>query len=114
MLQIVNEAIMLSKSKYLKDIKELNSNELHDVISSAVMSSISENWQKSRNCRIKNRTAFYFSAEFLVGRSIYNNLVSLGIYDEIENELNGYGVSLKALEDVEDAEIAEEVVSEEE
>ena len=103
MSQIVNEAIMLSKSKYLKDIKELNSNELHDVISSAVMSSISENWQKSRNCRIKNRTAFYFSAEFLVGRSIYNNLVSLGIYDEIENELNGYGVSLKALEDVEDA-----------
>ena len=103
MSQIVNEAIMLSKSKYLKDIKELNSNELHDVISSAVMSSISENWQKSRSCRIKNRTAFYFSAEFLVGRSIYNNLVSLGIYDEIENELNGYGVSLKALEDVEDA-----------
>ncbi len=103
MSQIVNEAIMLSKSKYLKDIKELNSNELHDVISSAVMSSISDNWKNSRNCRIKNRTAFYFSAEFLVGRSIYNNLVSLGIYDEIENELNNYGVSLKALEDVEDA-----------
>lgn len=103
MSQIVNEAIMLSKSKYLKDIKELSSYELHDVISSAVMSSISDNWQKSRNKRIKNRTAFYFSAEFLVGRSIYNNLVSLGIYDELENELNEYGVSLKALEDVEDA-----------
>ena len=103
MSQIVNEAIMLSKSKYLKDIKELSSYELHDVISSAVMSSISDNWQKSRNNRIKNRTAFYFSAEFLVGRSIYNNLVSLGIYDELENELNGYGVSLKALEDIEDA-----------
>ena len=103
MSQIVNEAIMLSKSKYLKDIKELSPYELHDVISSAVMSSISDNWQKSRNKRINNRTAFYFSAEFLVGRSIYNNLVSLGIYDEIENELNGYGISLKALEDVEDA-----------
>ncbi len=103
MSQIVNEAIMLSKSKYLKDIKALSSYELHDVISSAVMSSISDNWQKSRNKRIKNRTAFYFSAEFLVGRSIYNNLVSLGIYDELENELNEYGVSLKALEDVEDA-----------
>ena len=103
MSQIVNEAIMLSKSKYLKDIKDLNSNELHDVISNAVMSSISDNWKNSRNQRIKNRTAFYFSAEFLVGRSIYNNLVSLGIYDEIENELNNYGVSLKTLEDIEDA-----------
>ncbi len=103
MSQIVNEAISLSKSKYLKDIKKLNSYELHDVISSAVMSNISENWKQSRNPRIKNRTAFYFSAEFLVGRSIYNNLVSLGIYDEIEKELNSFGVSLKSLEDVEDA-----------
>ena len=103
MSQIVNEAISLSKSKYLKEIKELNSYELHDVISIAVMSSISENWKNSRNSRIKNRTAFYFSAEFLVGRSIYNNLVSLGIYDKIENDLNSYGVSLKSLEDIEDA-----------
>ncbi len=103
MSQIVNEAIMLSKSKYLKDIKELSSYELHDVISSAVMSLISDNWKNSRNQRIKKRTAFYFSAEFLVGRSIYNNLVSLGIYDEIESELNTYGVSLKSLEDIEDA-----------
>ena len=103
MSQIVNEAISLSKSKYLKEIKELNSYELHDVISIAVMSSISENWKSSRNSRIKNRTAFYFSAEFLVGRSIYNNLVSLGIYNKIENDLNSYGVSLKSLEDIEDA-----------
>lgn len=103
MSQIVNEAIMLSKSKYLKDIKELSSYELHDVISSAVMSSISDNWKNSRNSRIKNRTAYYFSAEFLVGRSIFNNLVSLGIYDEVEHELNEYGVSLKTLEDIEDA-----------
>ena len=103
MSQIVNDAINLAKSKFLKEIKELSSYELHDVISSAIMSSISENWQNSRNRRVENRTAFYFSAEFLVGRSIYNNLVSLGIYDEIENELNQYGVSLKALEDIEDA-----------
>ncbi len=103
MSQIVNDAINLAKNKYLKEIKELSSYELHDVISSAIMSSISDNWQNSRNHRVKNRTAFYFSAEFLVGRSIYNNLVSLGIYDEIENELNQYGMSLKALEDIEDA-----------
>ena len=103
MSHIINEALNLAKSKYLKEFRELNSYELHDVISSAVMSSISERWINSRNSRIKNRTAFYFSAEFLVGRSIYNNLVSLGIYDKIENDLNSYGVSLKSLEDIEDA-----------
>ncbi len=103
MSQIVNDAIILAKNKYLKDIKELSSYELHDVISSAAMSYISDDWINSRNRRIKERTAFYFSAEFLVGRSIYNNLISKEIYDDIEKELNEYGVSLKALEDIEDA-----------
>ncbi len=103
MLQIVNDAIKFAKNKYFKDIKELNSNELHEVVSSAVMSYIANDWKNSKDKRIKNRTAFYLSAEFLVGRAIYNNLVSKGLYDDIEKELNEYGVSLKALEDVEDA-----------
>jgi starch phosphorylase len=103
MSQIVNDAIKLTKSKYFKDIKELSSYELHDVISTAVMSHISDDWKNSKDKRIENRTAFYLSAEFLVGRAIYNNLVSKGIYDEVEMGLNEYGVSLKALEDVEDA-----------
>ncbi len=103
MSQIVNEAIKIAKNQYFKDIKELNSNELHHVISSAVMSYISDDWKKSRDYRIKNRTAFYFSAEFLVGRAIYNNLVSKEIYSEVENELNKLGISLKAMEDIEDA-----------
>ncbi len=103
MSQIVNEAKKLAKSKFFKEINQLTSQELHDVISCAVMSYIADDWKKSKDYRIKNRTAFYFSAEFLVGRAIYNNLVSKGIYDEIEAELNEYGVSLKAMEDVEDA-----------
>ena len=103
MSQIVNEAIKIAKNKYFKDIKELNSNELHNVISTAVMSYIADDWKNSKDYRIKNRTAFYFSAEFLVGRAIYNNLVSKEIYKEVENELNKLGVSLKAMEDVEDA-----------
>ena len=103
MSQIVNEAIKIAKNKYFKDIKELNSNELHSVISSAVMSYIADDWKNSKDYRIKNRTAFYFSAEFLVGRAIYNNLVSKEIYTELESELNKLGVSLKAMEDVEDA-----------
>ena len=103
MSKIVNDTISLAKSKYFKNINELSSYELHDVISTAVMSYISDDWKKSKDKRIRNRTAFYLSAEFLVGRAIYNNLVSKGLYDEIEAGLNEYGVSLKALEDVEDA-----------
>ncbi len=103
MTQIVKEAIGIAERKFLKNLNELTTYELHDAISSAVMGYISKDWMKSREKRIRERTAFYFSAEFLVGRAIYNNLVSKGIYDEVEKDLNEYGVSLKALEDVEDA-----------
>ena len=103
MTQIVKEAIGIAEKKYLKKLNELTTYELHDCISTAVMGYISKDWINSREKRIRERTAFYFSAEFLVGRAIYNNLVSKGVYDEVEKDLNEYGVSLKALEDVEDA-----------
>lgn len=103
MTQIVNEIIEIAERKHLKKLNELMAYELHDAVSSAVMSCISKDWIKSREKRISQRTAFYFSAEFLVGRAIYNNLLSKGIYDEVEKELNEYGVSLKSLEDIEDA-----------
>ena len=103
MTQIVKEAISIAERKYLKNINELNTYELHDVISTAFMGHISADWINSKNRRIRERTAFYFSAEFLVGRAIYNNLISKEIYDDVEKDLNEYGVSLKALEDVEDA-----------
>ena len=103
MTQIVKEAIGIAERKYLKKLNELTTYELHDCISTAVMGYISKDWMKSREKRIRERTAFYFSAEFLVGRAIYNNLVSKGVYDEVEKDLNEYGVSLKSLEDVEDA-----------
>ncbi len=103
MTQIVKEAIVIAERKYLKKLNELTTYELHDCISTAVMGYISKDWMKSREKRIRERTAFYFSAEFLVGRAIYNNLVSKGVYDEVEKDLNEYGISLKAFEDIEDA-----------
>ncbi len=103
MSKIVNDAISLAKNKYLKEINELTPYELHDVISTAVMGVIANNWMNSRSKRIKERTAYYFSAEFLVGRAIFNNLTSMGLYDQIESGLNKYNISLKSLEDIEDS-----------
>lgn len=103
MSKIVSEAISLAKSKYLKNLDKLTAYELHDVISTAIMGEIADDWMNSRSQRIQKRTAFYFSAEFLVGRAIYNNLVSKNLYDEIEAELNERGVSLNLLEDIEDS-----------
>ena len=55
MSKIVNDAITLAKSKYLKSLSELTPNELHNVISTAVMSEIADDWMNSKNKK-KQRT----------------------------------------------------------
>lgn len=82
---------------------EATVNQLHSALSNAVMANILPNWQKSRKAHIENKRACYFSAEFLVGRAIYNNLMCLGLTEKAEKFLEKYNTSLSKLEDVEDA-----------
>ena len=47
------------------------------------------------------RKLYYISAEFLIGKLLSNNLINLGVYDEIEKVLNESGKSLAAIEGLE-------------
>lgn len=77
--------------------------QVHNVISDLVMADISEGWEKSSKIQNNGRRACYFSAEFLVGRAIQNNLLALGIEGEIKDALRELNISYDCLEDVEDA-----------
>ena len=44
---------------------------------------------------------YYISAEFLIGKLLSNNLINLGIYDEISDFLEKNGKSLAEIEEVE-------------
>lgn len=44
---------------------------------------------------------YYISAEFLLGKLLSNNLINLGIYDEVKNLLEQNGKSLTEIENVE-------------
>ena len=44
---------------------------------------------------------YYISAEFLIGKLLSNNLINLGIYDDIKKELADAGKSLAEIEEVE-------------
>ena len=48
-----------------------------------------------------DRKVYYISAEFLIGKLLSNNLINLGVYDELEGILNKYGKSIAVLEDEE-------------
>ncbi len=76
---------------------------LHDCLGQAVMMAINETWTASKKQREGKRKAYYFSAEYLMGRLVYSNLFNLGILDEIRDALAEKGVDLAEMEDIEDA-----------
>ncbi len=49
----------------------------------------------------QKKKVYYISAEFLIGKLLSNNLINLGIYDEVKGQLAAAGKDLLAIEDVE-------------
>ena len=93
-----------SQLKYQFDVslKDATPQELHEALGNAVMMAISDNWRHSKKTRMHERKAYYFSAEYLIGRLVYSNLFNLGILDEMKKLFAERGVDLAILEDIED------------
>ena len=91
--------------KYTYDVslQEATPQELHEALGEAVMMAISDNWKASKSARLQQRKAYYFSAEYLIGRLVYSNLYNLGILDEMKQLFAAKGVDLSCLEEIEDA-----------
>ena len=47
------------------------------------------------------RKVYYFSAEFLMGKLLSNNLLALGIFEEVSRVLSGWGYTLPEIEEME-------------
>ena len=77
--------------------------QIHNALGETLMELFADDWQKSREKHLCSRRACYFSMEFLVGRAIFNNLLCLGIYDEVSEIFKECGISLNSLEEIEDA-----------
>ena len=91
------------KYTYEVSLKDASAEELHEALGKSVMMAISDNWRHSKKVRETQRKAYYFSAEYLIGRLVYSNLFNLGILDEMKALFAERGVDLAILEDVEDA-----------
>ena len=103
MNNLKNSIEILAKSNYNKEVEELTSEQLHDCVSRAVMANISDTVEKSQKSHAEKRRAYYFSAEFLVGRAIYNNLLCTGMSEQTEKVLKINGKSISDFEEIEDA-----------
>ena len=58
-----------------------------------------ERWLRSNRAQLSQdvRQVYYLSMEFLLGRALSNALLSLGIYDDLEQALDEMGLSLSEL-----------------
>ena len=48
-----------------------------------------------------NKKLYYISAEFLIGKLLSNNLINLGMYEEVEKALATHGRELTEIEEME-------------
>lgn len=103
MSNIMEKLELTAQSVYCKKIEELTASELHLALGKAVMGEIAPNWAKSKAKHNSERRAYYMSAEFLMGRMMYNNLYCLGILDEVKKLLKKKGIDINVFEDIDDA-----------
>ena len=88
---------------YGKDLSETGMIEKYVVLSEMVKTYMLEDWRETKNSvRTEHKKQiYYFSLEFLLGRMLRNNLMSLGIYDVVKDGLNDLGLDINDIEDIE-------------
>ncbi|MDO5688760.1 MAG: glycogen/starch/alpha-glucan phosphorylase [Tissierellia bacterium] len=90
------------KSKFGKSNETATKAEKYNALASAVMSLLADAWNDTRQKQANKKRAFYFSAEFLVGRALGNNILNLDIENEVRDLLNELGMELNEIEELEE------------
>ena len=94
------ETILLKNTH--KTMTAASAAELHEAVATAAMEELAPVWVAREEARAAGRQAYYLSAEYLVGRLVYNNLYCMGLLDEVSSLLRERGVDPAIFEDIED------------
>lgn len=83
---------------FCKTPETATTKELYTAISKSAMCELQPVWGKEKPERI----ACYLSAEFLMGRLVFSNLLNLGLLEQADEFCKDHGLSLHSLEEIED------------
>ena len=84
-----------------KKINQCNSKEKYTALSKAIMEDIVPKWIESEEKFEDKKKAYYFSAEFLMGRALSNNLINMEYKKQVEELLEEIGINYSDIEDAE-------------
>ncbi len=93
---LLEEFQNIVNKKYGKKISDCDNREIYYAILDLVKTKTSE-----KEIIENQRKVYYISAEFLIGKLLSNNLINLGIYDEIKNILKQNDKNLSEIEEIE-------------
>ncbi len=91
------------RTRYGKDVSQANTHDLFDAVSASVQELITQAWMATRREYEKKpcKQVYYFSAEFLMGRALSNNLINMQIKDEVKKVLKDMNINYDIVEDEE-------------
>ena len=90
------------KIDFAKTLDRAEIYEKYNAVSKALMEGIIDNFNKTEEEYSKEKQAYYFSAEFLMGRALGNNLINLGTYDKVKEVLKDLNIDINHLEEIEE------------
>lgn len=88
--------------KFGTTLKEASSFEIYQALGDTIMEKIAKDWYDTKKKYEREKQAFYLSSEFLMGRAMGNNLINLGIQEEVIALLKELGIDYNQVEDEEE------------
>ena len=95
-MDVKQRMVELAQAKYHKGPGQCTDGELY-----RVLLQLSQELAQARPAPAGARKLYYFSAEFLIGKLLSNDLLALGVFDQVKDALAGWGRSLSDLEEME-------------
>ncbi|WP_394872924.1 glycogen/starch/alpha-glucan phosphorylase [Clostridium butyricum] len=90
------------KVKHGVKVKDAKDYEIFNAVSLTVLEEIIDNWNETSDTYNRGRMAYYLSAEYLMGRALGNNLMNLGLYDNVKEVLSEMKIDINKIEEIEE------------
>ncbi|MBQ8599513.1 MAG: glycogen/starch/alpha-glucan phosphorylase, partial [Oscillospiraceae bacterium] len=101
--KIMEQCELMSRAQYAKALNHVSPRQRYNALCASIMANAADAWERTTKQKEEQKRACYFSAEFLMGRAIYNNLFALGKLDEVKKQWSDAGFDPTEWEMEEDA-----------